>query len=133
VREPAAVVLSAVETWQKMWARYALSAEPATTTLEDLVIDAYLTMDAKVAQSIQSLADHRTITIRYEELVLRPYETVEHIYGALNLGKADPLEARIDELLKSRPPLRGARQPTPAQVAAVRKRCEEIYTKYNYG
>ena len=47
VREPTAVVLSMVETWQKMWARYALSAEPASVTLKNLVIDAYLAMDAK--------------------------------------------------------------------------------------
>ena len=126
VREPTAVVLSAMETWQKMWARYALSAEPAAATLGDLVIDAYLAMDAKVTESIDSLAHHRAITIRYEELVGSPNETVEHIYAALNLGQADLLKARIDKLFKARPPLRGARQPTPAQVAAVRKRCGAI-------
>lgn len=124
VREPTAVVLSAVATWQKMWARYALSAEPATATIENLVIDAYLAMYAKVAESIHSLAHHRAITIRYEELVVSPYETIEHTYGALNLGKADLIKARIGEFLRSRPPLRGAGQPTPPQVAAVRKRCE---------
>jgi omega-hydroxy-beta-dihydromenaquinone-9 sulfotransferase len=133
VREPTAVVLSAVETWTRMWARYALSPEPTTAALEELVIDAYLAMDAKVTESIGSLAHHRALTIRYEELVGSPYETVEHIYGALNLGKGELSKTRIDELLKSGPPLRGARQPTPAQIAAVRKRCEEIYTRYNYG
>jgi hypothetical protein len=132
VREPTAVVLSAVETWPKMWARYALSAEPATATLEELVIDAYLAMDAKATESISSLAHHRAITIRYEELVGSPYETVEHIYTALNLGKGELSKRRIDQLLKSAPPLRDARQPTPAQIAEVRKRCEEIYTRYNY-
>jgi omega-hydroxy-beta-dihydromenaquinone-9 sulfotransferase len=112
VREPTAVVLSAVETWPKMWARYALTAEPATATLEELVIDAYLAMDAKVTESISSLVHHRAITIRYEELVDSPYETLEHIYGALNLGRGQLSETRIDQLLKSRPPLRRARQPT---------------------
>jgi omega-hydroxy-beta-dihydromenaquinone-9 sulfotransferase len=131
VREPTAVVLSAVETWAKMWARYALSAEPASATLKEFVIDAYLAMDAKVTETLSSLASHRTITIRYEELVGSPYETVEHIYRALNLGKVKSSKARIDQLLKSGPPLR-VRQPTPAQIAAVRERCSEIYTKYNY-
>jgi hypothetical protein len=46
-----------VETWQKMWARYALSAEPASVTLKNLVIDAYLAMDAKVTKSIPSLTN----------------------------------------------------------------------------
>ena len=133
VREPTAVVLSAVETWQKMWARYALSAELASATLEELVIDGYLAMDAKVTESTRSMAPHHlAITIRYEELVVSPYETVERIYGTLNLGKAKLSKSRIDQLLNSRPPLRGARQPTPLQVASVRKRCEQIYTRYNY-
>ncbi|MBV8134358.1 MAG: sulfotransferase [Deltaproteobacteria bacterium] len=133
VREPTAVVLSAVESWQQMWARYALAAEPAAATLEDLVIDAYLAMDARVNESIRSLANHHAIAIRYEELVVSPYETVERIYGALNLGKAASLRTRIDQLLKSSPPLRNARQPTPHQITAVRKRCEEIYARYDYG
>jgi omega-hydroxy-beta-dihydromenaquinone-9 sulfotransferase len=133
VREPTAVVLSAVESWAKMWARYALGAEPASATLEDLVIDAYLTMEAKVTESIRSFSHHRVITIRYEELVVSPYETVERIYRALNLGNPKLLEAQIDQLFKSKPPLRGARQPTPTQIASVRERCEEIYTRYNYG
>jgi hypothetical protein len=133
VREPTAVVLSAVESWQKTWARYALSAESATATIENLVIDEYLAMDAKVTESIRSLANRHAITIRYEELVVSPYETIERIYGALNLGKAEFLKAPIDQLLKSSPPLRGARQPTPLQIATVRNRCEEIYTRYNYG
>jgi hypothetical protein len=132
VREPAAVVLSAVETWRKMWARYALGAEPASATLEDLVIDAYLTMETKVTASIRSFSHHHVITIRYEELVVSPYEMVERIYGALNLGNPKLLKTQIDQLFKSKPPLRGARQPTPAQIAAVRERCEEIYTRYNY-
>ena len=132
VREPTAVVLSAVETWQKMWARYALGATPPAAALEELVIDGYLAMDAKMTESIRSLA-HHLITIRYEELVLSPYETVERIYEALNLDKAELSRTRIDQFLKSRPPLRDARQPAPSQVAAVRKRCEEIYTRYNYG
>jgi hypothetical protein len=116
-----------------MWARYALSAELSSATLEELVIDGYLAMDAKVTESIRSLAPHhQAITIRYEELVVSPHETVERIYGALNLGKAELLRSRIDQLLNSRPPLRGARQATPLQVAAVRRRCEQIYTRYNY-
>lgn len=116
-----------------MWARYALTAEPATATIEDLIIDEYLAMDAKVTESLRSLENRHAITIRYEELVVSPYETVERIYGALNLGKAEFLKTPIDQLLKSSPPLRGARQPTPLQIATVRKRCEEIYTRYNYG
>ena len=116
-----------------MWARYALSAELASATLEELVIDGYLAMDAKVTESTRSMAPHHlAITIRYEELVVSPYETVERIYGTLNLGKAKLSKSRIDQLLNSRPPLRGARQPTPLQVASVRKRCEQIYTRYNY-
>ena len=133
VREPTAVVLSAVESWQKTWARYALSAESATATIENLVIDEYLAMDAKVTESIRSLANRHAITIRYEELVVSPYETVRRIYEALNLGKAQFLKTRIDQLLKTSPPLRGTRQPTPLQIATVRKRCEEIYTRYSYG
>jgi len=86
-------------------------------------------MDAKVIESTRCLANHHAITIRYEELIVNPYETVERIYGALNLGKAELLKTRIDQFLK----LRGARQPTPPQTAVVRKRCEEIYTRYNYG
>jgi len=117
-----------------MWARYALSATPPAAALEELVIDGYLAMDAKMTESIRSLG-HHLITIRYEELVLSPYETVERIYEALNLDKAElsRTRIRIDQFLKSRPPLRDARQPAPSQVAAVRKRCEEIYTRYNYG
>jgi hypothetical protein len=116
-----------------MWARYALGAEPASATLDDLVIDAYLTMETKVTESICSFSHHHTITIRYEELVVSPYEMVERIYGALNLGNPQPLKTHIDQLFKSKPPLRSARQPTPTQIAAVRGRCEEIYTRYNYG
>jgi hypothetical protein len=133
VREPTAVVLSAVESWQRMWARYALSAEPATSTLEALVIDAYIAMDTKVTESICSLSNHYAITIKYEELVVSPYETVERIYGALNLGKAEFLKTPIHQLLRSRPPLRCARQPTPLRIAAYEKRCQEIYTRHNYG
>ena len=116
-----------------MWARYALAAAPASATLEDLVIDAYLTMETKLTDGIGSFAHHRVVTVRYEELVVNPNETVERIYGPLNLGKPKLLKAQIDQLLKSKPPIRSARQPTPTQSAAVRKRCEEIYTRYNYG
>jgi hypothetical protein len=95
-----------------MWARYALGAEPASATLEDLVIDAYLTMETKVTESIRSFSHHQAITIRYEELVVSPYEMVERIYGALNLGNPKLLKTQIDQLFKSKPPPRGARQPS---------------------
>ena len=102
-----------------MWARYALSAKPAIATIEDLVIDAYLAMDAKVTKRIRSLAHHHATTITYEGLVVSPYPTVERIYGALSLGKPTFLKTGIDQLLKSTPPLHGARQPTAPQIAAV--------------
>ena len=114
--------------WQTFW-RVTLPNQK----LSLIEIDAYLAMDARVNESIRSLANHHAIAIRYEELVVSPYETVERIYGALNLGKAASLRTRIDQLLKSSPPLRNARQPTPHQITAVRKRCEEIYARYDYG
>ena len=110
-----------------MWARYALGVEPASATLEDLVIDAYLMMETKVTESIRSFSHHHVITIRYEELVVSPYERVEPIHGTLNLGNPKLLKTQIDQFFKSKPPLRSARQPTPTQIAAVRKCCEEIY------
>jgi hypothetical protein len=84
----------------------------AAATLEDLVIDAYLAgCESDCEYSL--LAHHQAITIRYKELVVSPYETVERIYEALNLGKAELLKMRIDQLL---------------QIESATARCSSTYT-----
>lgn len=132
VREPTAVVISTVEMWQTMWERYALSAAPGSSATLQSVMSAYLGLEQKLQRDAANLPARTFVTIRYEDLIANPRQTVGEIYRALNLpAERCPID-RIDEFLKSVPPLRPNREPAPAQIAAVSERCGTIFERYGY-
>jgi len=132
VREPTAVIVSALDMWEKMWERYALGAPLKATTMQRLVIDSYLDLEQKVGVDTQSLASSKLVIIKFEDLVARPDETIDLIYSKLQLGGWSHLRTAINQFLEASPPLRAPHRATPALIDEVRERCASIFDKYGY-
>jgi omega-hydroxy-beta-dihydromenaquinone-9 sulfotransferase len=132
VREPTAVAISTVEMWKAMWERYALSAPPDSSATLESVMFTYLRLEQKLRRDAGNLPVGGFVTIRYEDLIADPHRTIGAIYRGLNLAESRCPIGRIDDFLKSAPPLRANREPAPAETAAMRERCGAIFERYGY-
>jgi hypothetical protein len=130
VREPAPVVVSTIDLWNRMWERYAFGAPLPDSELREIVIDTWLRMEEKIQAQMQSGCG-AFLTIRYEELTAQPHQTIERVYAELRLGPS-PAADRISGFLAASPPLRQSHSVSAAVEAAVRERCAIIRGRYGY-
>jgi hypothetical protein len=131
VREPAPVIASTLDLWKSMWDRYALGSRPDDTHLRQAAILALLEMEKKLQDQLGA-CPAAFITIRYEDLVARPYDTLGGVYAALNLGRC-PSSERIRTFLAGSPQLRPSPAVPTALEAELRERCAAILDRYGYG
>jgi omega-hydroxy-beta-dihydromenaquinone-9 sulfotransferase len=131
VRNPAPVIVSAMDLWNRMWDRYALGPRPDNAELRETVVDTWIAMEKKLRDQIQECRGGAFTIIKYEELVARPYETIERIYSELKLGTCSSAE-RVSSFLAESPQLRPSAPLEPGLEAALRKRCAGIFDQYGY-
>jgi hypothetical protein len=131
VRNPAPVIVSAVDLWDRMWERYALGPRMDHAELRKSVIDMWIAMEKKLRDQLQAGGDGAFTTIKYEELSAQPYETIERIYSELELG-ACPSAQRVSSFLAESPQLRPSPAIDPGLEADLRKRCADIFDRYAY-
>jgi omega-hydroxy-beta-dihydromenaquinone-9 sulfotransferase len=132
VREPTAMIVSAVDMWEKMWMRYALTPSPGRAAISKLVMDAYLDMESKLGDHITACPNAISITVRYEELVASPGDTIERIYGALKFTDAGRVIDRASRFVAGSPTLRQHHSVSREQAVAVRDRCSALFERYGY-
>jgi hypothetical protein len=130
VREPAPVIVSTIDLWNRMWERYALSPPLPDADVREIVIDTWLRMEEKIHAQLQP-SSGGFLTIRYEELIAQPHQTIERVYSELKLG-ASPAAERISRFLAASPPLRPSHKVSAAVQTAVRERCAAIRERYGY-
>lgn len=132
VREPTAVIVSTFDMWEKMWERYALAQSLDRAKLRDSMIDTYLNLEKTLENHSKGCPAKALVTIRYEDLVAQPHQTIELIYSALKLGDAGRLRDAISRFLRASPPLRANHPVSSSQIGLVRERCAAIFDKYEY-
>src|SRR5579875_1175717 len=131
VRNPAPVIVSTMDLWNRMWERYALGPRLDNVELRETVIDSWVAMERKLRDQMQDWRGEAFTTIKYEELTAQPYRTIERIYSELRLGTC-PSAERVSRFLADSPQLRPSPAVDPELEAVLRKRCAEIFDRYGY-
>ena len=131
VREPCAVFASTLGMWRSMWARYALTPPLADDALAQVVLATRLALEESLDAALGALPPHRSVTIRYEDLLADPRGTIEMLYQRLALGDPSALLPRVAAYIAQHPAPPTAQSAEPWREL-VRDRWRRMFDEFGY-
>jgi hypothetical protein len=100
VRDPFVVFSSTVNLWKTLYTTHGLQT-PTFAGLEELVLQTFTRMYARLEQDRRLLGPERLYELRYEDLIKDPAGEMSKIYDHFHLGGFDQYLPRLQEYLAS--------------------------------
>ncbi|CAG5081629.1 sulfotransferase family protein [Parvicella tangerina] len=102
--------------------------------IEERVLYCYETSMGKFMEDWNKIPVDNRVEISYNNLSINPLETIKHIYGEIQLGDYEKVEAKLEEYLKEVKNYKKNKfqEIRPDLLKAINKRWKFAFEKYNY-
>lgn len=134
VRNPYEVCQASNDRWESMCRIWSLQRVDVDR-LHELTVDFYEEMMRKFYSDRQAIPEGQLLTVRYEELMDRPVETMQTLYGQLGLDDFESVRPRIEEYARQEQgSLAGEKAPTMSEPLRerIRTRLEFVFRETGY-
>lgn len=132
VRNPFVVFPSTINLWKRMYRNDGLQM-PRYEGLEEHVFTTFARMYETFERDRDLVPPGQLCDVRYEDLVARPLDEMERIYGELGLGEFEAVRPKMTAYFDAKADYKTNRYQLPDELAAeVGRRWSGYFDRYGY-
>ncbi len=132
VRHPLAVFMSTMRLWKSLYVMYGYQ-KPSFEGLDEHVFATFDRMHVRLEATRSLVPQDRFLDVRYEDLVTGTVDTMQRIYGRLDLGEFEAVRPAIEAYTQRHADYQLHHYaPTPDLEREVFRRWKPYYERYGY-